>query len=240
MKKIFFTFCLVAISIATFTSCNKDAVQKASIPVSSISKYSNGNEFMQFEYNSDSTVKKVTVKSELSTAGEATDFLVVYNNDKSIKELTTTNEDKIVPAYTNGLLTKADIVRHDRKVAFTNYNYENNKLRDITIYFIEEERNIPVLQFKFSYNNAGNISETVTMMADGADGKLTYAGSNKMDYSTNINPLYQHNDLLILFWQPVSKNNVRTESVYNKKNVVLAKNSYVYSYQNNEYKKIEL
>jgi len=240
MKNILFAFCLISIPATTITSCNKDAIQRsAATRVANISKYNNGNEFIQFEYNTDASVKKVTVKSELSTAGDATDFLVSYNDDKNIKELTA-NDGKIVPVYTNGLLTRADIIQYNKKIAFTDYTYEGNKLKAITIYYNEEEGNIPVLQFNFSYNNAGNISETVTMMADGAKGKLTYAGSNKMDYSSSINPLYEYNNLLMLLWQPASKNNVATERRYNKNHNASAKNNYYYTFQNNEYSKMEL
>jgi hypothetical protein len=235
MKNILFVFYLFIIPVVIFVFCKKEEVinhETDITPVKKITRCSNGDEFIQFEYNNNETIKKVTIKNNVSTAGEVTSFNVTYNSDKSIKELTAADSVKIVAQYKDDLLSSADIIEHGKKVAFTNYDYENGNLKYISIYYNEEEGNIPVLKLIFNYNNSGNVTETTTLFAGGKDGNLAYAGNTKLKYNTNTNPLYQYKDILALFWQPASKNNVIAEDRYNKDQSLSGKYNYAYTYQN--------
>jgi len=235
MKNILFAFYLFVIPVILFVFCKKEEVINHATdvtPVKKITRYSNGDEFIQFEYNNNETIKKVTIKNNVSTAGEVTSFDVTYNNDKTIKELTAADSEKIVAQYKDDLLTSADIIQNGKKVAFTNYDYESGNLKYISIYYCEEEANIPVLKLIFNYNNSGNVTEITTLYADGKEGDLTYAGKAKMQYDTNTNSLYQYKDILALFWQPASKNNLIIEDRYNKDQSEVGKYSYAFTYQN--------
>lgn len=232
MKNAFYLFVMI---ITVFASCKKDAVTNTPpvTPVTIIEKYVNGDEFIQFFYDEDTIVNEITIKSELSTAGEETNFSIAYNDDKTIKELNADNGQRIVPVYDNGRLTRADVFQETMRIAYTAYNYENNKLKKATVYYQDENDFLPVLEFILSYNGNGNISETILMMADETPNHLVRAGHVTMEYDAHQNPLFAHNDLLALFWQTASENNITVENHFSADLSPEDQYQYTYTYLNN-------
>ena len=226
------TFYLLALTLLLFTSCKKDdkpAPQPGPEPTpkTAIQKYVNGDDYIEFTYAND-VITQVTVKNELATAGEEAQFDVLYNADKTIKELDGSNGQQIVPLYEDGKLSRADIMEQDIRLGQTVYNYENDKLAIATIYLSVGEDLLPALEFRFNHSTTGNVMETIIMIADELPNHLVRAGSVKMEYDEHENPLHAHNDLLMLFWQLASKNNVITENHLNAE--LQAENKYVYTY----------
>ncbi|MBG9377980.1 hypothetical protein I5907_17205 [Panacibacter sp. DH6] len=228
MKNAFY---LLVLAAAFFTSCKKDDKPAPGpgpepTPQTAIQKYVNGDDYIAFTYAGDA-ITQVTVKTELATAGDEAQFDVLYNTDKTIKELRGSNGQQIVPLYESGRLARADIMEQDVRLGQTVYNYENDQLSIATIYLSDGEDLLPALEFRFTYS-AGNIMETVIMVADETPNHMVRAGSVKMEYDAHANPLYAYNDLLMLFWQVASENNVTVENHLNAE--LQAENKYVYTY----------
>lgn len=196
---------------AFFVSCKRDNMMTSVAKLATTSeniKYKMNDGFIQFKYNPDATIKQVTINSSLATANETTTFDVVYNTDKTIKELTDGDNEKIKAVYKEGLLAIAYIIQKGKNVAYTIYKYESGSLKSLTVYYKEDEGDIPVLKLDFDYNNKGNVVTTTTSFANGNYGNLSNAGVVKMQYDTRENILYAQKDLLALFWHAVSKNNI--------------------------------
>ena len=181
-----------------------------------------------FTYNPDGTVKKVTVKSEAITGDDLVDYSVTYNASKKIESLVSTTGDKIVPVYENEILKRADLFTGPERTGYTNYSYENGLLKRATIYFGSGTNYEPFLEYNFSYNAAGNLSENVVMMTDGVPGHMVRAGHVTFQYDQKTNPLHTHRDLLNLFWLSSSKNNITREDHFDS-NLQL-EDQYVYTY----------
>jgi hypothetical protein len=235
MKNILLVLCLLVIPVTTFVSCKeaKAEYKTKDTTVKNVTRYINGDDFIQFDYNNDETVKKVTIKNDFATSGKTIDFNIAYNNDKVIKELTDGDGEKIIPTYNNGLLTRADIIEDGKRVAFTNYIYEQDLLKKITIYYAEEEGNFAAVKLLFSYNKLVNVDQITTMVADGNAGHFKFEDSVKLEYDMQINPLYKYKDLLALFWQVECRNKIVAGERYNKDLKAPQKFNYTYTYQNN-------
>lgn len=229
------TFYLIAFIACMIASCKKETVSNTPPAQAGVhlEKYINGDEFIEFFYNEDTEVNKVVLKNERSTAGDETSFTVAYNNDKTIKELVANNGQRIVPVYDNGILTRADIFEAGVRVAYTAYNYENNNLKKATVYYQDLNDFLPVFELILTYDSNGNIAETVVMIADETPNHLVRAGSVQMEYDAHQNPLYAYNDLLALFWQAASKNNIAVENHFDAVSAPEDKRTYRYAYHEN-------
>ncbi|MBL7744832.1 MAG: hypothetical protein JNN00_15270 [Chitinophagaceae bacterium] len=225
----------VSAIMLVFTSCQKDSDISNPPPAgaSKIKEYKNGDEFVLFTYNGDGTIKKATVKSELNTAGEVVDFNVSYDAQKKITEVNTSVGEKIVPEYENCRMIRASYFAGPLRTAYTNYWYEAGNLKRATIYMNMGTDFEPSLEFIFTYDANGNLTESVLMMANGVPGHLVRAGHVKYEFDTKTNPLYEHRDFLALLWQGVSRNNITKEEHFDATQVLEDVYSYVYTYKAN-------
>lgn len=225
--------------LLVMASCKKDkSVDTGTTPppaAAVLSEYRNDDEFAKFEYNADGTVKKATLKSELNTNGAIVDYNVTYNANKSIKELVTSSGSKIVPVYAGNVLERADIFDGADRSGYTNYLYEGGNLKRATIYLFTDDDFTPMLEFNFTYNAAGNVTETVIMMANGEPNKLVRAGHVTQQYDGKPNPLFAHKELMALLWHASSKNNPTVEEQYDADLQLEDKTTYTYNYKANGY-----
>lgn len=229
-------FLLAAGLLSSVTSCKKDNDNSPAPPppppAERIKEFKTGEEFIRFDYNTAGDVNKVTINSDVNTGGNTMVYTVNYNAAKKITSLEAPGE-RIVPVYENNLLTRADIFENDARIGYTTYTFENNLLKRATIYFGEDTEFMPVLEFIFTYNAAGNITETVTMMASGEPNHMERAGHVTYQYDQKSNPLYAQRDLLLLFWQGASKNNIKVEDHFDATLQLEDKFVYDYQYNNN-------
>ncbi len=222
-----------ATMLAAFSSCNKDKDNPGTPAVLRIAEYKNGEDFARFFYNADGSVKKLTLKTDINTDGDAVDYTVSHTNDNKIASLTTAAGEKIEPVYENGVMKRADIFQGVTRTGYTNYHYEAGLMKKATIYFGQDTDFEPVLEFNFKYNAAGNMTETVVMIANGEPGTLVRSGHVEYEYDQKTNPLYIHRDLLALFWQGVSKNNITIENHFDSELQAEDKYAYTYNYKAN-------
>ena len=215
-----------------FSSCkkDKDGGSTPPPPVQSqvLKEFKTGDEFVRFDYNGAGDVNKVTIKSDVNTGGAETTYTITYAGSK-IAALETTDE-KIVPVYENNVISRADIFQDNARVGYTNYQYQNGLLKKATIYFGQDDEFIPFLEFNFTHNGAGNVTETVVMMATGEPGQMERNSHITYQYDQKANPLYAQRDIMTLFWQSPSKNNITIEDHFDAAQQPEDKFVYTYTY----------
>lgn len=223
---------LMTALLAGFSSCKKDKddVPGPNPPAEQrIKQFTDGDEFVRFDYNAAGAVSTVTINSDVNTGGVPTAYAVSYAGNQ-ISSLQNAAGEKIIPIYEDGKLKRADMLIADERIGFTNYYYENNKLKGATIYFGSDDDFNPFLGFEFVYDAAANLTQTATFIANGTPGLLVRSGHVNYQYDQKSNPLYAHRDLLLLFWQSVSSHNVTVEDHFDADQQPEDKYTYNYTY----------
>lgn len=213
-------------------SCKKDKDNSPEPPPAAerIKEFKTGEEFIRFDYNTAGDVNKVTINSDVNTGGAEMTYTVGYDAGKKII-LLEAGDEKIVPVYENNLMTRADIFQDNERVGYTTYLFDGGLIKKATIYFGEATDFQPFLEFNFAYNGAGNITETVALVANGEPGHMERSGHINYQYDQKTNPLYAQRDLLALFWQGASKNNIKVEDHFDEN--LQPEDKFVYDYQYN-------
>lgn len=229
---------LVALSLSAFVACKKDKKDGPDTPPpppasTKLKEFKNGDEFIRLTYNGDGSIQKVDLNSELTTDNVPITYTVVYNAAKKIESLETTIGHRVVAVYANGVMTRADMFNDGEKVGYTAYAYENGRIKSATIYVGETPDFLPMLSFHFEYDANGNPSENVAMMNQCIPNRLDRAGHVTYQYDQKTNPLYQHNDLLALFWQIAGKNNPVLENHFDAQLQPEDRFEYTYKYKSN-------
>jgi hypothetical protein len=235
IRKSAIGFLLLAGLVTGTVSCKKDKDENPAPPppvaTEKIKEFKTGEEFIKFEYANDGAVNKVIINSDVNTGGTSMTYNITYNGTK-IAGLETATE-KIVPVYDNNVMTRADIFQNNEKVGYTAYSYENNALKRATIYYGEGTEFNPIFEFNFAYNAAGNVTENVAMIANGEPGQMVRSGHVTYQYDEKTNPLYSQKQLLALFWQVPSKNNITVENHFDADQQPEDKFVYNYTYNSN-------
>lgn len=195
-----------------------------------ISEFKTGDEYIKFGYNGDGTVKTVTINSDLNTQGEEMRYDLTYTADKKIAALSDGAGTQIIPEYQNGKMVRASIMDGTDRIAFTNYEYTTGNLTRATVYAATDDDFMMALAFDFTYNAAGNVAETIAFIPDGTPDHLVRAGHINFQHDDHTNPLYAQRDLLALFWQAVSKNNVTLENHFDADGIAEDRYQYTYTY----------
>lgn len=228
---------LLSSLLAVAVSCkkDKDVIRDTPAPTepTRISEYKNGEEFVHFDYNQDGTVRKATVKDELSTNGEVIEYNISYDVAKKITAIESSAGEKIIPVYENGALTRTDIFVENERTGFNNYHFENNQLKRITLYWGEGTDFMPIFELNFAYDNAGNNTETVLLASWGEPGNMQRIGHLTYEYDTKVNPLHAQKELLALLLQGASKNNVIKEDQFDSDLQLEERTTYTYTYKTN-------
>jgi len=198
-----------------------------------IKEFKDGEEFIRFDYNAAGDVTKVTINSDLNTGGTEMVYTVQYNAAKKIAALESPDGIKIVPVYENNIMTRADMLENGERIGYTNYLYENGQVSRSTIYFGEDTDFMAFLDFIFTYNTAGNISKAEMFIKGQQPNQMVRAGHVNFQHDDKNNPLHAQRDLLALFWQGASKNNIKVEDHFDAALQPEDKFVYYYQYNNN-------
>jgi len=230
-------FLLFTALLTGAVSCKKDKDENTTPPpppppTERLKEFKTGDEFIRFDYNVAGNVNKVTLKTDATTGGATLTYTVTYAAGNKIASLETPGE-KIVPVYENNLMTRADIFQDNERIGYTTYLYDNGAIKRATIYFGEGNDFNPFLDFIFTYNAAGNVTETVVLGANGEPGHMERSGHITYQYDQKINPLYAQRELLSLFWLAPSKNNITVENEFDADLQPEDKSVYNYTYNTN-------
>ncbi|MFY7900923.1 MAG: hypothetical protein ACOVNY_12115 [Chitinophagaceae bacterium] len=224
----FFTFSILA------TSCSKEASTGGTgvVVTAKVAEFKNGDEFIKFSYNTDGSVQKVTLKSDLNTNGSTVEYNVLYNASKKMSELSSVSGEKIVPVYSNNnVLEKADIFTGSVKIGTILYEYQNNLLSKATITTKTGALFIPILEFRFQYSGDGNVTKISSFVPDFFNNnQMVSSGYVEFTYDNKPNPLHSQKEVLSLLLQPSSKNNVATERHYDENGTLEDVVTYTYTY----------
>lgn len=228
-KKASFNLLLLTTVLLSLSSCKKE---KDLLPGNQgngtlLQEFRNGDEQINFFYDNSGRVNKVRVKGYLHLWDDILEFQVHYKNNQ-IEKLTSSFSEQITPVYENGKMIRADYTVLNNRFAYTNFYYDGNNLTRATVYQGGGNNYEPYLGFDFSYNAAGNISRTEAFMATGTPGLMRRAGHVDFTYDAKSNPLYQHRQLLWLFWQNASANNTIQEDHFDGQ--LISSDRYVYTY----------
>ena len=235
IKQTFQRIFLLAALAASVVACKKDKDKPSPDPLpgnAKLQQYTNGEDFIRFVYNADGTVKKVILRTDLNTNGDEVEYNVTYNAQKKIASIES-RWQKIEPEYDNTGLVRARIFEDNKQIGYTNYHFENGNLVDAVIYAGEAGVYVMSMGFNMTYTAQGNVSETAVFLANGEPDHLERTGSVKFEYDQKTNPLYAHKDLLALFWQVPSKNNVTVENHLDAQMQPEDKYVYTYTYKAN-------
>lgn len=216
------------------SSCKKDDnPEPPPVPQTKLSEYKDGEDFIRFQYNTDGTIKKATVKNEINTSNDVVDFTLTYNDQKVITEMNSSSGEKIVPVYENNVLKRADIFMAGERTGYTNYVFENGYMKKATIYVASGVDFTPILEFDYTYSANGNVSQGVIMIGTGVPGQMVRAGHVNLQHDNKTNPLFEYRNFFALLWQGPSKNNVTVEDVFDENQVQTDKSVYTYTYKIN-------
>jgi hypothetical protein len=233
-QKIFVPLALILGLTMTLFSCKKDKDNEPGPgpgpSTAQIAEFRTGDEYVKFNYNGDGTVKEVIINSELNTQGNETRYDLTYTGDKKIAALSDGAGTQIIPEYENGKMVRANIMDGAERIAFTNYQYTNGNLSNATVYAADDDDFTMALAFEFNFNAAGNVTETAAFIPNGIPDHLERAGHINYQYDNHTNPLYAQRDILALFWQAVSKNNVTLENHFDADGVAEDRYQYTYTY----------
>ena len=161
------------------------------------------------------------------------DFTITYNANKKITEVNSSAGEKIVPVYENNALVRADIFMAGQRTGYTNYQFEGGNIKRATIYIGADNDFVPILEFQYDYNAAGNVEEGLIMVGTDNPGEMARAGHVELSYDNKTNPLYEHRDFLVLLWQGMSKNNAVEEKIYDSNLQLEDRYVYEYTYKSN-------
>ena len=183
-------------------------------------------------YNPNGTITTAAVKNSFSTSGDLITYQLSYNAAGKISEITSDEDVRIVPIYSNGVLAEASFETINGIELFvTTYEYQNGNLVTAEI---ETAAGQAWTKFMFQYNAAGNVTKTETFLANPLQGnQLEFAGSISYTYDAKINPIHPAKELMYLLWIPSSPNNVLTEIHKDENNELEETVNYTYQYNNN-------
>lgn len=185
-----------------------------------------------FTYNPNGSIKTAAVKNSFATSGDLITYQLSYNAAGKISEITSNEDVRIVPIYTNGVLAEASFETITGIELFvTTYEYQNGNLVTAEI---ETAAGQAWTKFIFQYNAAGNVTKTETFLANPLQGnQLQFAGSITYTYDAKINPLHPAKELMHLLWIPSSRNNALTEIHKDSNNELEETVNYTYQYNKN-------
>jgi hypothetical protein len=221
---------LIVSTTFIFSSCKKNTDEPEQS--TRIKKVVSPDNEVTFTYNPNGTVKTAAVKNSFATSGDLITYQLSYNAAGKISEITSDEDVRIVPIYSNGVLAEASFeTTNGIELFVTTYEYLNGFLKAVEI---ETAAGQPWTKFMFQYNAGGNVSKTETFLANPLQGnQLEYAGSITYTYDAKINPIHPAKELMHLLWIPSSPNNVLTEIHKDENNDLEETVNYTYQYHTN-------
>lgn len=222
----------IALLATLFSACKKDNDKPAPPqpgPIEQLVEVNNGEDFIRFTYNADSTVKKIAT-TLLADSGSSVEYSVSYNEDNMVEELMGDNGMTIVPVYDEGELIRAHFFMGEENIAYSAYHKFEDSVQEIIYYVRTDDDYIPMLSTRFSFDANNNPVQTVLMLAAEEPNLLRRDSHINYKYDDKPNPLYPHKDLLKLFFQSVCKYNTVQEDHFDKNLVLENRYKYTYTY----------
>jgi hypothetical protein len=233
-KPTFKAALLAAASMAIFSlsSCQKETPDNPGSGNNAprLVSYQSGEEKMSFTYNADQSLRTVTVKNDLVTGGEENVYTLSYRPDKKIAAFTASGGNRIQLLWNNQVLTGIETWVANQKVSVTDYEYQNGSLKTVSVYLVNGNNRVALMKFSFVYNTAGNVGRLNTWTYNFPNGQLEYSGHADMEYDSNPNPFTGLKEVLQVFWQVATPNNVKKITQFDTAGVQEEETVYTYTY----------
>ncbi|HMO61527.1 MAG TPA: hypothetical protein PKC39_15785 [Ferruginibacter sp.] len=226
---------LMGLVMLVAVSCKKESVAPLPVDDTELLVTLTGSDgAIQIKYGTDSLPVEITT-SLLSDDDAPVKYTIRYRPDKKILDLNGNDGMVITPVYDAGIPLGTNYYKNNIHEAAVSYNLENGLYKLVTLYRRMDEGFFPALSFHFEHDATGNITQTVIMGEQGTPNYLVRQGHINFLYDQKKNPLYAHKDLLMLFLQAVSKNNITREDHFNKQLVLEDRYAYTYTYKSNDF-----
>lgn len=201
MTKNFSKRMLVAITglIVLLSACKKDKADKpAQEPAKKLVRVEeNANNYLNFEYNSDGSLKKVVVAQD-EDGPSVKSLTLAYGENKKISRIDTEEGVHIDYRYENGNLVSTEIKdAQNQTISSTAFAYENGRLVNFgEFYPFPAEDGSGVITYKrmremkYTYHADGNIRTITTNLRNPFTDQLEKAGSREyVSYDGKKNPI---------------------------------------------------
>lgn len=206
------------ISLLAFSSCKKEkSEQPASSPKTlQVAEFNDGADVTRFSYNADGTLKTILLSSDPVSTDDNVTYTVKYLANKKIDELTGSNGAKIKLSYNNaGSLAKSEAFIGTEKISQTEHTYTGTLLSATTISVFDNNTPVPFFKSEFTFSS-GNITRANILMYSPLTNKLEPAGHVLNQFDTKVNPLASLGDVMLIFWQAATKNNIVKQQYFDK------------------------
>ena len=223
---------LLLAALLYFTSCKKDKGEDTPAgSLQKLEKISFGDEFLSFVYNPNGTLKQAVVKDDLASDGAAVTYNILYDAQKRMSEVNTSEGEKLIPVYVNNKLEKVEVKDNTNTViGRTDYVYNGNQVTGTTVRTSLFGPLADLMKFDFTYNATGNLTRTNLFIANPVTQLLDPAGHVEYEHDNKENPLTPVSEFLKLVWFIQSKNNI-TKEIHKDENLVLEETiKYIYTY----------
>lgn len=223
------------IALIGFSSCkkeNQDTVVPPPQPLQ-LTEFSDGTDVTKFEYNADGSLKTIQLNNDPVSLDDNVTYTVKYLANKKIEELNGSNGTKIKITYTNNLLTKAEAFSGPIKFSESIYEYNSTVLKSGTISIVDNNISVPFFKSDLTFNAAGNATRSNASVYNPLTNKPEAAGYVINQYDNKINPFTSIKDVILVFWQEASKNNVTKQEYFSKNGTAeeVVETTYTYNTQ---------
>ena len=223
------------ISIAALSSCKKPVSVPAPPPPKPLQliEFKSEDDVTKFDYNADGSLKTILLSNDPVSTDDNVTYTVKYLANKKIDELTGSNGARIKLSYnTAGILTKSEAFIGIEKISQTEHTYAAALLSTSTISVFDNNTPVPFFKSEFTFTS-GNITRANVSMYNPLTNKLEPTGHVLNQYDTKINPLASLGDIMLVFWQAASKNNVTKQQYFNKQGAAeeVVETTYTYNAQ---------
>lgn len=246
MTKNFSKRMLVAITglIVMLSACKKD---KADDPVPAPAKKlvrveENASNYLNFEYNSDGTLKKVVLAQDEEDGPSVKMLTIAYGENKKISRIDSEEGIHIDYRYEAGNLISTEIKdAQNQTISSGSYAYENGRLVNFgEFYPFPAEDGSGVVTYKrmkemkYTYHADGNIRTLTTNLRNPFTDQLEKAGSRVYDsYDGKKNPIASQKEFSLGFFQEFNAANILNEKVFDENGTVEETIERTYTYDAN-------
>jgi hypothetical protein len=223
------------IVLVAFTSCKKEKSEQPQVPAKPLQliEFSDGDDVTRFEYNADGSFKSIQLKNDPVSTDENVTYTAKYAANKKIEELNGSNGTILKLTYTNNLLSKMEAFAGAEKFAQTVYEYTGSVMKSTTISVVDNNQPVPFFKGDFIFNAAGNITRSNVFVYNPMTDRLESTGYVINQFDNKINPFTALNDVITVFWQVATKNNVTKQEYFDKdgKAAEVVETTYTYNAQ---------
>ena len=228
MTKNFSKRMLVAVTglIVLLSACKKDKADDNPAPAPAkklVRVEENANSYLNFEYNSDGTLKKVVVALDEEDGPSVKVLTLAYGENKKISRIDTEEGFHINYRYEDGNLMSTEVKdAQNQTISASAFAYENGRLVNFGEFYpfpAEDGSDIithkRVREMKYTYHADGNIRTVTTSLLNPLTDQLEKAGSRVYDsYDGKKNPIASQKEFSLGFFQEFSSANIINEKVF--------------------------